>query len=81
LLKSSENDLTDIILEKSYGQQLTDQEIDEIINTEIRRHTTFIEKQIEDLEIDEIINTEIRRHTTFIEKQIEDLDKGFGNKS
>jgi hypothetical protein len=50
LLKSSENDLTDIILEKSYGQQLTDQEIDEIINTEIRRHTTFIEKQIEDLD-------------------------------
>ena len=40
------NHNSDTILEKSYGQQLTGQEIDEIINTEIRRHTTFIEKQI-----------------------------------
>ncbi len=36
-----------VLLEKFYGEQLTEEEINGLINSEMQRHKAFIEKKIE----------------------------------
>lgn len=37
-----------VIINKSYGEQLTEKEIDQLVQSELRRHKTFIEKALEE---------------------------------